>query len=76
MSAVDPAGQTVKPATTIHGMDRASDHRWEFSLSARRELTRGISVNGGYFRRWFSNFLVTDNLSVQASDFDPSRDAD
>ncbi|MEO8260120.1 MAG: TonB-dependent receptor [Acidobacteriota bacterium] len=45
-------------------------YSWEFSLSAQRELGKGVSVNGGYFRRWFGNFLVTDNLSVQASDFD------
>ena len=46
-------------------------YSWEFSLSAQREIGKGVSVNGGYFRRWFGNFLVTDNLSVQASDYDP-----
>ena len=46
-------------------------YSWEFSLSAQREIGKGVSVNGGYFRRWFGNFLYTDNLSVQASDYDP-----
>ena len=45
-------------------------YSWEFAVSAQRELTRGISVNGGYFRRWFGNFLVTDDLSHTASDYD------
>src|SRR6185503_8072412 len=31
-------------------------YSWEFAVSAQRELTKGISVNGGYFRRWFGNF--------------------
>jgi Carboxypeptidase regulatory-like domain len=46
-------------------------YSWEFSLSAQRELSKGISVNGGYFRRWFGNFLVTDDISHTASDYDP-----
>ena len=45
-------------------------YSWEFSLSAQRELSKGISVNGGYFRRWFGNFLVTDDISHTANDYD------
>ena len=44
-------------------------YSWEFSTSAQHEITRGISVNGGVFWRWFGNFLVTDNTSAKASDF-------
>ena len=60
------------PATTQarYGWQKRP-YSWEFSLSAQREIGQGVSVNGGYFRRWFGNFLVTDNLSVQASDYDP-----
>ena len=43
-------------------------------LGVRREraarVDAGISVNGGYFRRWFGNFLVTDDLSHTAADYD------
>jgi hypothetical protein len=73
VNTLDPAtGQFVGA-----GDDRARygwqkrPYSWEFSLSAQREIGRGVSVNGGYFRRWFGNFLYTDNLSVQASDYDP-----
>jgi hypothetical protein len=45
-------------------------YSWEFAISAQRELTRGVSINGGYFRRWFGNFLVTDDLSHAAADYD------
>ena len=45
-------------------------YSWEFALAGQRELTRGISVSGGYFRRWFGNFLVTDDLSHTAADYD------
>ena len=34
-------------------------------------VRRGVSVNGGVFRRWFGNFLVTDNTQPPATDFTP-----
>src|SRR6185436_9792194 len=72
VTAVDPAtGLTVGAGddNSRYGWGKRP-YSWEFSLSAQRELSKGISVNGGYFRRWFGNFLVTDNLSVQASDYE------
>jgi hypothetical protein len=46
-------------------------YQWEFSASVQRELRRGVSIDVGYFRRWFGNFGVTDNLNLQASDYSP-----
>lgn len=46
-------------------------YSWEFSLSAQHELTRGISIYGGYFRRIFGNFLVTDDLNHGAANYQP-----
>jgi hypothetical protein len=46
-------------------------YSWEFSVSAQHELGRGISVYGGVYRRWFGNFLVTDNTTGSASDYTP-----
>jgi hypothetical protein len=41
---------------------------WEFSASAQHELFPRVSVTGGYYRRWFDNFTVTDNLDVVSAD--------
>jgi hypothetical protein len=48
----------------------ARPYQWEFSASVQRQLTRGVSVDVGYFRRWYGNFGVTDNLNLDAADFD------
>ncbi len=44
-------------------------YSWEFSVSVQRELDRGISVYGGVYKRWFGNFLITDNTSSVAADY-------
>jgi hypothetical protein len=44
-------------------------YSWELAVSAQRELTRGISLNGGYYRRWFGNFVVTDDRALTAANF-------
>ena len=45
-------------------------NEWDFSASVQRQLVPRVSVEVGYFRRWFGNLLATDNRSVAASDFD------
>ena len=42
---------------------------WNIGIQVQQELHPRVSVNIGYFRRWFGNFLATDNLSVKASDY-------
>jgi hypothetical protein len=46
-------------------------YNWTASVSAQRELRRGLSVNVGYFRTWYGNFTLTDNLSVTPGDYSP-----
>jgi hypothetical protein len=45
-------------------------NQWEMSLSVQQQIVPGMSVNGGYFRRVYGNFNVTDNLAVTAADYD------
>ncbi|MEO8257755.1 MAG: carboxypeptidase-like regulatory domain-containing protein [Acidobacteriota bacterium] len=46
---------------------RPSD--WNIGLSVQHEILPRVSVEAGYFRRWFRGFLVTDNLAVGPDDF-------
>ena len=42
---------------------------WEGSASIQHELMSRISVNAAFFRRWYGNFQVTDNILVGPEDF-------
>src|SRR4029077_829808 len=45
-------------------------YNWEFSSSVQQELVpRRVSVDFGYFRRWYGNFTTTANPNVTASDY-------
>ena len=44
---------------------------WEASVGLQHELMPRVALNAGYFRRWFTGFLQTDNRSVTPTDFDP-----
>jgi hypothetical protein len=42
---------------------------WEGSFAVQHQLISRVSVNAAYFRRWFGNFEVTDNILVGPEDF-------
>ena len=43
---------------------------WEFSTGVQHEIVPRVSVDFAYFRRWYGNFFVTDNLAVTAANYD------
>jgi hypothetical protein len=44
-------------------------NNWNVSAEIQHELRAGLSVSGGYYRRWFGNFTVTDNLALVPADY-------
>jgi hypothetical protein len=43
----------------------------EFSVSVQHELAPRVGADVGYFRRWYGNFLTTDNRAISNVDFAP-----
>jgi Carboxypeptidase regulatory-like domain len=46
-------------------------YNWEFSTSVQHQIAPRVAVDVGYFRRWFGNFQVTQNLLTTSADFSP-----
>jgi hypothetical protein len=47
------------------------EYNWDFASEVQRELTGGISLTAGYYRNWYGNLRVTDNVNVAPEDYDP-----
>ena len=50
---------------------RARSYNWDFTTEVQHELSPRVSMTAGYYRNWFGNHLVTDNILVTPADFDP-----
>ncbi len=66
----EPTANTSLAADSFTGFGNRG-YNWQGSVSIQHELRPGLGVNLGYFRTWYGNFMVTDNLSVGPADFSP-----
>ena len=46
-------------------------YNWELAAQVQHEVAPRLAVGAGYFRRWFGNLRVIDNLSVTPADYSP-----
>ena len=46
-------------------------YNWQASVALQHELRARTALNVGYFRTWYGNFRVTDNLLVAPADYNP-----
>jgi hypothetical protein len=64
------AGAVADPAL-LHGFDKRP-YNWEFSTSIQQQVASRMSVEFGYFRRWYGNFQVSNNLTVHPAGATPT----
>jgi carboxypeptidase family protein len=61
---------TVADPETLNGWGKRG-YNWRVAAVIEHELRPGLAANAGYFRTWYGNFLVTDNLAVTPANYDP-----
>jgi hypothetical protein len=54
---------------TVTGWNKR-DFNWQFAAGIQQELMPRVSLDVGYYRTWFGNFVVTDNRALTPVDFD------
>jgi hypothetical protein len=65
-----PIPSTVSDPEMLKGWGKRPD-QWELEASVQHQLVPRVGMEVGYFRRWYGNFTVTDNLLVSPSDYSP-----
>ena len=71
--AANPSNFGTTNPTVRYADDALADRgfNWEASAAIQHEILPRMSVNAGYFRRSYGNFLSTDNLNIGPADYSP-----
>ncbi len=64
-------GQSVITTRYDDEVPKTRGYNWEISTSVQHELATRVSMNVGYFRRWYGNKQATDNALIGPEDHDP-----
>jgi hypothetical protein len=62
------AGNTQFASDALTGFNKQLT-TWQGSVSLQQQLREGMALNVGYFRSWYGNFLITDNLAVTPANY-------
>jgi Carboxypeptidase regulatory-like domain len=73
LGALNPTnfGTTVVSSRYADDVLTTRMSNWELAAQVQHEIYPRMSVNVGYFRRWYDNLRVTDNLSITPSEYSP-----
>ena len=64
-------GRSIINTRYADAVPETRGYNWEVSTSLQHELLPRVALNVGYFRRWFGNTRVTDNVLVTPADYSP-----
>jgi carboxypeptidase family protein len=61
---------TTNPNPAIFNGYGVRPYDWQFVASVQHQLRPSVAVFVGYYRTWYGNFTVTDNLAVTPANYD------
>jgi hypothetical protein len=65
-----PHVTTVYDPNILNGWEKRP-YDWVSSLGIEQQLTQGVGLSATYYRTWYGNFFVTQNLATNPSEYSP-----